>query len=160
MISVSRYLEYILDGWEASNIFGNRRQSVVNQKKEEGKKKKKTPNTKNLRTFLSCGSPAELCKYYCTDDQPASVALLKIKHNPSYANDFLLISSSTTRFKTSFFTSVTTSTSHHWENQGGTPPKINGAEDTWISKGSTLHFPAYTWIHEGNKPDYLFNFHT
>lgn len=43
MISVSRYLEYILDGWEASNIFGNRRQSVVNQKKEEGKKKEKNP---------------------------------------------------------------------------------------------------------------------
>lgn len=129
MIYVSRYIEYSLDGLEASNIFGDRRQSVVNQKKEEEKKREKK-TTKNLRTFLSSGSPAELYKYYCTDDQPASVALLKIKHNPSDANDFLLISSSTTRFKTSFFTLVTTCTSHHWENQGWTPPKINGAEKT------------------------------
>lgn len=41
MIYVSRYIEYILDGLEASNIFGDRRQSVVNQKKEEKKKGKK-----------------------------------------------------------------------------------------------------------------------
>lgn len=40
MIYVSRYIEHILDGEEVRNIFGDRRQSVVNQKKEEKKGKK------------------------------------------------------------------------------------------------------------------------
>lgn len=84
------------------------------------------------------------------------MALLEIKHNSSDVNDFLLIYSSTTRFKTFFLTSVTTCTSHHYENWVWTPPKINGAEKTRASKESTLHFPIHTWTHKGNKPNYFF----
>jgi len=63
---------------------------------------------KGGKTFLSCEFPwpAELCKYYCPDAQLVSVALLEIKHNSGDTNDFLLIYSSTTRFKTFFLTSV------------------------------------------------------
>lgn len=61
-------------------------------------RKKNKP--KQTKTFLSCEFPwlAELCKYYCTD-LLVSVALLEFKHNSSDTNDFLLIYSSTTRFK-------------------------------------------------------------
>lgn len=45
MIYVSRYIEHILDGEEVRNIFGDRRQSVVNQKKEDRKGKKTAPET-------------------------------------------------------------------------------------------------------------------
>lgn len=45
MIYVSRYIEHILDGEEVRNIFGDRRQSVVNQKKEDRKEKKTPPET-------------------------------------------------------------------------------------------------------------------
>lgn len=45
MIYVSRYIEHILDGEEVRNIFGDRRQSVVNQKKEEKKGEKTPPET-------------------------------------------------------------------------------------------------------------------
>lgn len=42
MINVSIYIQYILNRQEVSSIFGDRRQSAVNQKKEEKKKTSKT----------------------------------------------------------------------------------------------------------------------
>lgn len=107
---------------------------------------KKTKTIKNPKTFLSCEFPwpAELCKYHCTDRQLVSVALMEIKYNSSDANDFLLICSSIARYKTSFLTSVTTCTSHQYENPVWSSPKINGALKTGASKGSTVHFPIYT----------------
>lgn len=100
------------------------------------------------------------CKYHCSGDQLVSMALLEIKNSSSDTNEFLLIYSSTTRFKTSFLTSVTTCTSHHYENWVWIPPKINGAEKTWASKGSTPCFPIHTWIHKGMTLDiFLSYFH-
>lgn len=65
--------------------------------------------------------PAGLCKHYRPDDQLVSAALLEIKLHSTDANELLLICSSTTRFKT-FLTSMTTCTSHHYENRAWTPP--------------------------------------
>lgn len=98
-----------------------------------------------------------LCKYHCSGDQLVSMALLEIKNSSSDTNEFLLIyTSSTARFKTSFLTSVTTCASHHHENWAWISPKINGAEKTWASEGSTLCFPIHTWIHKGMILDIFF----
>lgn len=88
-------------------------------------------------------------------DQLVSMALLEIKHSCSDTNEFLLIYSSTTRFKTSFLTSVTARTSHHYENWVWIPPKINGAEKTRASKGQLC---AFQYIHESIKATFWISF--